>query len=472
MLNLPLSTHGERRPMPARILSNAMTRSATRQMITRSDIAGRLRSGAVSCVEVVRQTIAAIEAEDRFNAFITITAETALDAARRRDRELARGVDRGPWHGIPVAYKDIIQTHGVRTTGASRLFADWVPEHDAECVERLEAAGAISVGKTNLHELAYGATSQSTHFGPVLNPRDPDRIPGGSSGGSAAAVAAGWLPMALGTDTGGSIRIPASYCGVVGYKPTYDLVSRKGVLPLSFSLDHIGPIGATVADCADAIKVLGKSDLITPSPEGNLHGLRICVPKNFFFECIDPEVEAAVRGAAGALANAGCRVAEAAIPDLNEANLAARMIQLSEAAALYGKYEDSRLFGADVWALIEQGRRIAAHEYVNAQRLRTLFRTAFNHFWRQFDMVIAPTTPVAAPLRAEGSVTICGQGEDTRMASTRLTRAIPFLGEPAISLPCGVTRFGLPIGLQMIAAPFADSMLLQAAAGVEALLGR
>ncbi len=438
-------------------------------MKTVRELGRQLRTGEVSCVELTRRTLADIQARERFHSFITITAEQALTRAAELDAELAQGFDRGPWHGIPIAYKDIIYTQGVPTTGASLVYRDFVPQFDADVVTRFHYAGAVSIGKTNLHELAYGATSQNPHFGPVLNPHDPTRIPGGSSGGSAAIVAAGFLPMALGTDTGGSIRIPASYCGVVGLMPTYDRVSRRGVMPLSFSLDHVGPLAATVEDCALAMYVL-EGGFETYTPLRSVDGLRVCLPKNFFFDQVDGEVADAVRRVAALLSDAGARCMEHSIPDLYAANLAARVIQLSEAAALYAHYSDPTLFGADVWALIQQGKQVAGYEYVNAQRLRTLFRREFNALWNKFDVIVAPSTPIVAPLLEDTTVLIGAVQEDTRMASTRLTRGIAFTGEPAISVPCGTSRAGMPIGLQLIARPGGDETLLQIAGAVERIL--
>ncbi len=434
--------------------------------MTIRDIGHQLRSRQISCVELMRQTLAAAE-RDTHNSFITLTQNTALGEAVERDRELAAGIDRGPFHGVPIAYKDLFYTQGVRTTGGSLIYRDFVPSADADVVQKLKAAGAISIGKTNLHELAYGITSKNPHFGPVLNPRDRTRLPGGSSGGSAAVVAAGLLPMALGSDTGGSIRIPASYCGIVGFKPTYGIVSRTGVLPLAFSLDHVGPLASCVDDCALTMQAIANLRPLSPASPVTL---RVGVPKNFFFDDVDAAVANAVLNSIRILQNDGTEVRELQIPDLNEANAAARVIQYAETASLYGRYTDRSVFGSDVWALIQQGNLIAGHEYVNAQRLRTLFRRDFDRIWKQVDVIIAPTTPIAAPLADAPTVRIGNQEEDTRMASTRLVRCINFLGEPALSMPCGNTAEGLPIGLQLIAAPHADSKLLAIAQRLETLL--
>ncbi|MGI8958686.1 MAG: amidase [Bryobacteraceae bacterium] len=441
-----------------------------------------LRTRKVSCVELIRQTVADVKTLDLFRSLITLTEEEALTEARERDRELAAGVDRGPFHGIPTAHKDIFYTRGVRTTGGSLIFRDFVPEYDATVVEKLKTAGAISIGKANLHELAYGVTSKNPHFGFVLNPRDTTRIPGGSSGGSAALVAAGLLPFSLGTDTGGSIRIPASYCGITGLKPTYGRVSRYGVLPLAFGLDHIGPLASCAEDCALVMNVIAGPDRLDSScapfpapdfnlpPLPNLNGVRIGIPNNYYFESVDDQVATAVKNSISEMDRRGASLSEVQLPDMDEATAAARIIQLSETAALYAHHTDPALFGDDVWALIQQGKMIAAHEYVNAQRIRTLFRRDFDALWQRIDILAAPTTPVSAPRIDELTVQINLQQEDTRMASTRLVRAINFLGEPALSMPCGKTNNGLPIGLQLISSPFTEPKLLQVARTLEPAL--
>ncbi|MGH9583689.1 MAG: amidase [Bryobacteraceae bacterium] len=451
--------------------------------MTSREIGALLRARKLSCVELIEETIRAIRQHERGHAFITLTEDQARREAAERDREFAQGIDRGPLHGIPTAFKDLFYTRGVRTTAGSLVFCDFVPDYDATAVLRLRQAGAISLGKTNLHELAYGMTSQNPHFGFVGNPRDSSRLAGGSSGGSAAAIAAGFVPFALGTDTGGSIRIPASFCGVAGLKPTYGRVSRYGILPLAFSLDHAGPLGASVEDCALAMNAIGGPDPLDPScsrisaPDFNppaprhLNRIRVGVPENFFFDRVDEEVAASVRRAITEMEHLGAHIVPVRLPDLEEANSAARVIQFAEAASLYTYYTDPQLFGADVWALIEQGKMIAGHEYVNAQRMRTVFRREFDRIWQTAGVLAAPSTPIAAPPADAAAVRIGDRDEDVRMASTRLARAINFLGEPALSLPCGYTRERLPIGLQLIGAPFAEPRLLAIGKLLEAALG-
>ena len=344
--------------------------------MTVRELGQQLRSRKISCVELITQVLADIKQRDAFRSLITMTEDQALAEAAERDRELAAGKDRGPFHGIPIAVKDLFYTRGIRTTGGSLVFKEFIPDYDATVVERLRAAGAVSIGKSNLHEIAFGITSKNPHYGFVLNPLDPKRIAGGSSGGSAALIAGKFLPMALGTDTGGSIRVPAAYCGITGIKPTYGRVSRHGVLPLAFSLDHVGPLGSCVEDCALAMNALADGDFSLPHSAG-LKGVRVGVPKNFFFDRVDAEVSAAVRKSIAEMERLGAALVEVDLPDMHEANAAARVVQLSETAAIYVNHTNPKMFGEDVWALLEQGRMIMGHEYVNAQRIRTLFRQSF-----------------------------------------------------------------------------------------------
>jgi aspartyl-tRNA(Asn)/glutamyl-tRNA(Gln) amidotransferase subunit A len=437
--------------------------------MTVRELGQQLRSRQISCVELITRVLADIKQRDTFGSLITMTEEPALAEAAERDRELAAGKDRGPFHGIPIAVKDLFYTRGIRTTGGSLVFKEFIPDYDATVVERLRTAGAVSIGKTNLHEIAFGITSKNPHYGFVLNPLDPKRIAGGSSGGSAALIAGKFLPMTLGTDTGGSIRVPACYCGITGIKPTYGRVSRHGVLPLAFSLDHVGPLGSCVEDCALAMNALADGEFSLPHSAG-LKGVRVGVPKDFFFERVDAEVAAAVRKSIAEMERLGAAMVDVNLPDMNEANAAARVVQLSETAAIYVNHTNPSMFGEDVWALLEQGRMIMGHEYVNAQRIRTLFRQNFDEIWQKIDVLAAPTTPITAPLLEQDNVLIGDAEENTRIATTRLVRSINFLGEPALSMPCGKSSNGMPIGLQLISAPFTEGRLLQIAKTLEAVL--
>ena len=441
------------------------------------EAAADLRARRVSSAEL---TAAALEAVRRLNpklnAVLTMMEESALAAARERDAELARGTDRGPLHGIPVAVKDVFSTRGVRTTCGSRLFADFVPSHDAAVVEKLAAAGAVLVAKTGMHELAYGITSNNPHFGTIRNPWDTQRVPGGSSGGSGAAVAAGMVFMAMGSDTGGSIRIPAAFCGTVGIKPTTGRVSRYGVRPLDFSLDHMGPLTRSVRDAAVVLKAIAGYDPrddtssrhpvddYVPAADASIRGLRIGLPENFYFEGVAPEVDAAVRVMARKAEAAGARVVAVRVPDIAALNVASRVILLAEASALMEPYLDRRAdFGPDVLALLDQGRFIPATDYVNAQRLRRVFQAGFRKVWAACDCLFTPTTPATAPRIGETTASIGGRTEDVRLAATRLVRGFNVLGVPALSLPCGLDSAGLPMGLQIVGRPFAETQLFRIA---------
>ncbi len=432
--------------------------------------AAALRARKISSHELVFESLAHIARRDAdVNAFITVMETSARVAAAQADAELAEGCDRGPLHGVPVAVKDLFDVHGVPTTAGSKILKDYIPHTDSEVVRRLIAAGAVIIGKTNLHEIAYGITSTNPHYGAVRNPIDPERIPGGSSGGSAAAVRDGMVAMAMGTDTGGSIRIPASFCGIAGFKPTYGRVSREGVVPLGFSLDHVGPLARTVRDCAATFAVIGDArDFAIPPAGVSIRGVRVGIPENFYFDRVRPVVAHEVRAAAHAAEQLGAIVIPVRVPDTEPVNATARAILLAEASAAYEPWRAKRdHFGADVRELLDQGRLLPATAYINAQRARRAQRRAFARIWKSVDCLFTPTTPTTAPRIGETTVEIGGEAEDVRMASTRLVRAINLLGLPAVSIPCGTDSGGLPIGLQIMAAPFDDARLLRIAAAIE-----
>lgn len=435
-------------------------------------LATALRGRAVSSVELTKEALRRAEGHADLNAFITLMADSALAAAEQRDSELGRGQYRGPLHGIPVAVKDIICTKGVRTTCGSRIFADYVPDHDAEVVVRLEKAGAVILGKTGMHELAYGITSNNPHFGAVRNPWDRERIPGGSSGGSGAAVGAGICAMALGTDTGGSIRIPASFCGVAGFKPTYGVVSKRGVLPLGFSLDHIGPLAASVRDCALTMEAIaGSTRDYRIGLDPSMKGLRIGRPENFYFEKLESGVAAALESAFRKAEERGARVVPVQAPDMEAFNAVALAVLLGEAAAALEPYRSRRSeIGPDVRLLLDQGWMLPASAYVNAQRLRARFNREFSNVWKTCDVLFLPATPTTAPKIGQTSVDIGSGPEDVRLLTTRCVRAINALGWPALVLPCGLSG-KLPAGLQIAGRAFADRSVLQCGAAMEDALG-
>jgi len=445
------------------------------------EAAQALRKRSVSSAELTEAALKSIrELNPKFNAFITVMEDSVRAQAKAADAELSKGADRGPLHGIPIAVKDVFETRGVRTTCGSLLFKDNVPTRDAAVVEKLAAAGAVTVGKTGMHELAYGVTSNNPHFGAVRNPRDPDRIPGGSSGGSGAAVASDMVFMAMGSDTGGSIRLPAAFCGTVGLKPTTGRVSRYGVMPLDFSLDHMGPLTRTVRDTAVTLQAIAGFDSrddtssrepleeYLPAANCAIRGVRIGMPENFYFDRIDPDVEAAVRRAGAVAESLGAHIIPVRVPDIAALNAVSRVILLAEASALMEKYIGNRdQFGGDVLALLDQGRFVPATDYINAQRLRRMMQREFAQLWRRVDCLFTPTAPMAAPRIGDTTVQLGDHTEDVRLAATRLVRGINVLGLPALSMPCGADRRGLPVALQIVGRPFDEALVLRAAAALE-----
>jgi aspartyl-tRNA(Asn)/glutamyl-tRNA(Gln) amidotransferase subunit A len=438
-----------------------------------------LRARRVSSVELTQQCLDRIgKLNPVLNAFITVTSEPALARAQEMDRELAQGIDRGPLHGLPIAHKDLMWTKGIRTTSGSKVFADFVPDRDAAVVKRLAASGAVTIGKAGLHELAYGITSDNPHFGTIRNPRNPEHSPGGSSGGSAAAVATGMAFVATGTDTGGSIRVPASFCGVAGLKPTYGLIDRSGVQPLGLSLDHVGPLARTVNDVRLALDAM--SDAAGPaqrkSAPASVGEIRVGLPENFYFEKVAQEVKDAVHEAAHRAETLGARVIPVRVPDIEALNTAGLAILLSEAAAVHqARLHRRGDFGADVLALLDQGSLIPAMDYVNAQRQRKVLLGEFHQLFRSIDCLFTPATPITAPRIGQTTVTLDGAQYDTRMLTTRFARGINVLGFPALSIPCGPSQRDpangeLPIGLQIIARPFEENLLLALGEALERVL--
>jgi aspartyl-tRNA(Asn)/glutamyl-tRNA(Gln) amidotransferase subunit A len=431
-------------------------------------------------VELTRAALDAAEKQGALNAFITLTPELALEQAKAADRDIAAGIYRSPLHGVPIALKDLFDTKGIRTTAGSRIFEDRTPDSDSVVTTKLAEAGSVMIGKTNQHELAYGITSDNPHFGAVRNPWDLERTAGGSSGGSGAAVAAGIVPMAMGTDTGGSIRIPAAFCGCVGLKPTFGRVSKRGVLPLGFTLDHSGPIADTVRDAAITLEVIagydpaelhsshepvGKYD---PGTEPSIAGVRVGVPDNFFLERADAEVVQAVHKMAALAESLGAQIVHVRVPDMEAVNAVARVILLCEASAALEPHHGRReLFGNDVRALLDQGRLIPATDYINAQRLRRLYRDQFNELWCTVDCLFTPCTPTPAPKLGEYTMELCGKVEDIRLATTGLLRGINPLGLPALAVPTALSKSGLPMSLQIVGPAFAEGLLLRVGAALE-----
>jgi aspartyl-tRNA(Asn)/glutamyl-tRNA(Gln) amidotransferase subunit A len=417
-------------------------------------------------VELVRVYLERIERlNPRLNAYLTVLSAAATAEARQAEREIARGRWRGPLHGIPIALKDNIWTRGARTTAGSKILADFVPAEDATIVTRLRAAGAIVLGKTHLHEFAYGVTSNNVHYGPARNPYDRERIPGGSSGGSAIAVAAGLCAAAVGTDTGGSIRIPAALCGVVGFKPAFGVVPVDGIVPLCASLDHAGPLARTVEDAAVMYEAMRgterkkkdggvKPPLQRRGRRAAGRGLRVGWPRNYFFDRIAPEVLAAIQAAREVWEKRSVRFTEVDLPQLDAANRATLPIALSEAYQYHraAGYFPARAadYSEDVRARLEKGAGITAADYLDAREICRRSAEEFRQCGERVDAVLAPTVPIGAPRIGQQRVAVAGAEEDVRGALLRLCRPANLWGAPAISIPCGATREGLPIGAQLI----------------------
>lgn len=451
--------------------------------MTLIEAAAALRQRKISSVELTLECLARIEKwNPELNAFLTVTAELALEQARRADADLAAGMDRGPLHGIPIAHKDLFCTRGIRTTGGSRTFAGFVPEFNAAVVERLESAGAVMVGKTNLHEHAYGITSENPHYGAVRNPWDPERSPGGSSGGSAVAVATGMALAATGTDTGGSIRVPASWCGIVGLKPTFGRVSKHGVLPLGYTLDHPGPMALTVRDLALLLQAIAGYDPRDPccvdrplqrclpeEGEISLRGVRIGMPRNSYFDRIDKEVDSAVYFLGFTAEELGAELSRVQVPDGEQLNALAHLTLLAEAAAVHEPYLRKRrdTYGEDVRTLLDMGRLVPAVDYLQAQRLRKRILGVYLDILQRVDALLLPATPMTAPRIGQKQVEINGEAEDTRIAATRLLRGFNLLGLPVLSLPAGFSSAGLPIGCQIVGRPWDEPLLLRIGAALE-----
>jgi aspartyl-tRNA(Asn)/glutamyl-tRNA(Gln) amidotransferase subunit A len=436
-------------------------------------IAERVSRGEVKAADLVSQALAAARANTHLHAFITLCGNDACAAAERVDRMAAVGEMREPLAGIPVAIKDLMQVAGVPLTGGSRALPGIAPAQDADAVMRLRIAGAAIIGTANLHELAYGITSDNPHFGRVVNPRAPDHIPGGSSGGSAAAVAAGIVRAAVGTDTAGSIRIPAACCGVVGFKPGYDAVSRSGVMNLTASLDHVGPIAATVAGAAGLFAAMAGIDMHSLLHRNDLQGVGVVRPIGPFFELLDPAVKKAVDDAVGGMAGDGATVGDVEIPGVELAPAIQFVTICCEATqehwTLLKTHADG--LGPDVRTRLEIGQFLLGKDYVKAQRMRTQFRNRLLTAFGDADVMALPTLRTPAPAVGEHTLTIGNAQLPLHTAMTNLTLLFNLSGLPAITLPCGITAGGLPIALQLAARPGAELKLLAIAQRCETLLG-
>ncbi len=455
---------------------------ATNEM-TIADAASLLQSKKISPVELATQALDRIaQLNPKLNAFLTVTSDLAMQQARAAEAEIMAGRYRGPLHGVPVAVKDLFYTRGIRTTAGSKILADFVPDYDATAVEKLREAGAVLLGKTALHEFAFGMMNNNPHYGFTRNPWAPDRTPGGSSGGSAVAVATGMSFAALGTDTGGSIRIPASFCGVAGLKPTFGRVSCYGVYPLGYTMDHVGPLARTVQDVALTYRALAGydpkdvfsvdrafddvnlSEPLSQQSRDRKGAVRIGILEDYFFDRLQPEVEQQVRAAARTLEVLGAYVTSVSLKGLDELTEAGRVSLAVEAYHLHKADLERRAadIGADVKALIEQGIPITATEYVSAQLIRYKMRRALDELFQQVDLIITPTTAVTAFPFDMTTVTVGGTQEGSRAAGTRLTRPLNASGHPALSVCCGFDNAGMPVGLQIAGKFWDEATVLQA----------
>lgn len=455
-------------------------------LLTVAEQAKLIRSREVSPVEVVASALRQIDRlNPRLNAFLTVTHEAALSAARKAEEEIAGGNYRGPLHGVPIALKDLFYTQGIRTTGGSKILKDFVPTEDATVVARLKEAGAVIVGKTNMHEFAFGPVSTNPHYGDARNPWDLERATGGSSGGSAAAVIASMASAALGTDTGGSVRIPASLCGIVGLKPTYGRVSRYGVLPCAWSLDNVGPMCKTVEDTALLLNAIAGWDPRDPasgrepvpdytaSLSMDVSGLRVAVLREYATDPMQPEVVAAFTASLEALRRLGMEVEEISVPEVESAIGASTAILYPEVASYHEVNLRTRAgdYGEDVRVRLEQGLMMAATDYVKGQRIRSLLIERFREIHRRFDAIVCPTEPATAPRLDQQTIQFDGLAEPRPAMLTRHTRLFNLTSQPAITVPCGFDSAGLPIGLQIATAPFAEATALQIAYAYERSAG-
>ena len=441
---------------------------------TVAELGRQLKSGnltAESLTEACLQRVAKQNAS--LNAYITVLADEALAQARQADREIATGVYRGPLHGIPVSLKDIIDLQGAPTTAASRIRNGHVARRDATVVERLRDAGAVFIGKTNLHEFALGTTNEDSAYGPVRHPLDPSRSPGGSSGGSAASVLAGMAVASIGTDTGGSIRIPSAACGLVGLKATLGEIPTDGVVPLSETLDHVGPMCLSVEDAALLFGVLrGIPNPAAPKPR-EVRGLRFGIPRAYFFDLIDSQVAARFEEACGRLRSAGAVLDDVVIPHTKEIGAIYVHIALPEAAAYHAPTLERRPqdYTENVRLRLEIGRYILAEDYARAQRGRQVLIREVSEALGGRDGLLLPSLPVPATRLGAATVSVGGSDEPVRNITLRLTQLFNITGDPAISLPCGRTDEGLPVGLQIVGARHRTPELLEVALAVESVVG-
>jgi len=465
-----------------------MTKEDSLSFATIEELSALLVKRKISPVELTEQFLRRIEKYNpQLNAFLTVTADHALAAARRAEKEFVRrhgsSGSHSPLLGIPISLKDNIWTRGIRTTAGSKVLRDFVPTEDATVVRKLARAGAILLGKTNLHEFAYGITTNNVHYGATHNPWALDRIPGGSSGGSAAGIAAGLSVASIGTDTGGSIRIPAAMCGIVGLKPTFGRVSVFGTVPLAPSFDHVGPLAHSVTDAAILLGLLAGRDPLDPTSSARrvedfsaalrkpLRKFRLGRAGDYFWKKLDGEVRGATEAAVRDLEKHGATVRDVSLPHLSESPDAATNIALAETrygheiAGYFPAHADE--YSDDVRQRVEAGSKVLATQYIAALDLQKRLRAEFDAVLQDVDAIIAPTASITAPPIGAEHVEMNGEQIPLRAALLGMNRPANFTGHPAISVPCGFTRGGLPVGLQLIGRSFDESTLLRIALAYE-----
>lgn len=455
--------------------------------MTIAELAPHIKARKISPVELTEAALAQVERlQPRLNSFITVLYDDARRQAREQEAALMRGEYHGPLHGIPIGIKDNITTAGIRSTVGSKVLADYIPPEDAYVVQRCKAAGAIILGKENLEEFAAGSTSNNLHYGAVHNPWNLDHIPGGSSGGGGANVAACVTFTSLGTDLGGSVRGPANFCGVVGMKQTYGRVSQRGLMVTSFNGDHIGPITRSVRDCALVLQVIAGYDPLDPStvpvpvPDftallgRDLRGLKMGIPGNYYFDLVDPEVEATVRQAISALEKLGVEAREVSLPMMQYAG-ALRIAAMADSLVAHEPYLATHRqdYGPTVLYRTLAGQFVLGRDYSKALKVQRLIKEDYARVLQQVDFLVTPSSPVAAWRIDTETVTLHGQTYPVRGPgagmTARCTSPSNSTGLPAMSVPCGFTAAGLPIGLQLIGRPFDEAVVLQVAHAYEAV---
>ena len=440
------------------------------ELSTIAELARALVSRTVTAEDVTRQCLRSIaDRNAALNAFITVCADTALDDARRADAEIAAGRHRGPLHGVPVSLKDIIDVAGVATTAASRVRQGHIATNDATVVSRLKTAGAVLIGKTNLHEFALGTTNEDSAFGPARHPLDPSRSPGGSSGGSAVSVAAGMAYASIGTDTGGSIRIPAAVCGLVGLKPTLGELPLDGVVPLSTTFDHAGPICRSVEDAWLLYRVLAGDVSPVPLAPRDTPGLRLGLPRAYFMDLLDPRVDAVFDAACSRLRQAGVEIVDVSIPHARDVETVYLHVAVAEAAEYHSPMLDRQPgdYTPNVRLRVEMGRYIRAEDYVRALRGRDALRGEVDAALSECDALLLPSLAVPAPVIGVPTARVRGSDVPVRAIMLRMTQLFNVTGHPALTVPCGSTPERLPVGAQLAGRYGQTPELLQLALALE-----